>query len=95
MVFPATVVAPPVNSNTLRVEEAGIETDDDGFVEVDEYLETSGGNVWAIGDITGNYVFWHSALHEAEYVYRSVRADATRSSIREWRGSREGNPRRR
>lgn len=60
------------NSDALRVEKAGIETDDDGFVEANEYMETTAESVWAIGDIVGNYMFWHSALHEAERVYRNI-----------------------
>lgn len=60
------------NSDTLQVEEAGIETDEKGFVEVNEAFETTAENVWALGDIVGNYMFWHSALREAEIVYRNV-----------------------
>ena len=37
------------NSDVWNVEAAGIETDDDGFVETDEYLETSTDGVYAIG----------------------------------------------
>ena len=60
------------NSDVLQVEQAGIETDNDGFVEANDYMETTAENVWAIGDIVGNYMFWHSALHEAERVYRNI-----------------------
>jgi dihydrolipoamide dehydrogenase len=35
------------NTDTLSVEAAGIETDDDGFVVTNDHLETSTGNVWA------------------------------------------------
>lgn len=60
------------NADTLHVEEAGIETNEKGFVEVNDRFETTAENVWALGDIVGNYMFWHSALREAEIVYRNV-----------------------
>lgn len=60
------------NSDVLQVKKAEIETNDDGFIETNAYLESSADNVWAMGDIVGNYMFWHSALHEAEYVYKNV-----------------------
>lgn len=64
------------NSDTLGVAEAGIETDDEGFIEVDNRFETTAENVWALGDIVGNHMFWHSALREAEIVYRNVVQDS-------------------
>jgi dihydrolipoamide dehydrogenase len=60
------------NSDTWNVEAAGIETDDKGFVETDEYLRTSVDGVYAIGDIAGNYMFKHSGDKEAEYVVENV-----------------------
>ena len=60
------------NSDTWNVSAAGIETDDKGFVETDEYLETSVDGVYAIGDIAGNYMFKHSGDKEAEYVVETV-----------------------
>ena len=60
------------NSDTWNVEAAGIETDDEGFVETDEYLETSVDDVYAIGDVAGNYMFKHSGDKEAEYVVDAV-----------------------
>ncbi len=55
------------NSDRWNVEAAGLDTDDNGFVETDDYLETSVTGVWAIGDIAGNYMFKHSGDKEAEY----------------------------
>jgi len=56
------------NSDTWDVSAAGIETDEKGFVETDEYLRTSAEGVYAIGDVAGNFMFKHPATREAEYV---------------------------
>ncbi|QLG27988.1 dihydrolipoyl dehydrogenase [Halorarum halophilum] len=66
------------NSDTWNVDAAGIETDEKGFVETNEYLETSVDGVWAIGDIAGNYMFKHSGDKEAECVVENaVRGNRT------------------
>jgi dihydrolipoamide dehydrogenase len=54
------------NTDKLDVEAAEIETDDRGFIETGEFMETNIGGVYAIGDIAGNYMFKHSANLEAE-----------------------------
>ncbi|WP_339102820.1 dihydrolipoyl dehydrogenase [Haloterrigena salinisoli] len=63
------------NTDTLNVDAAGIETDDLGFVETDEYLRTSAEGVWALGDIVGEYLLKHNANHEAQAVARNLFGD--------------------
>ncbi|ESP89667.1 dihydrolipoyl dehydrogenase family protein [Candidatus Halobonum tyrrellensis] len=64
------------NSDSWGVEAGGIDTDDDGFVETDEYLRTSADGVWAIGDIAGNYMLKHAGDREAAYaVENAVRGE--------------------
>ena len=58
------------NSDLLRVENTGVEVDKRGFVKVNEYLETSKKNIFAVGDINGQQMFTHVANVEA-----SVAAD--------------------
>lgn len=60
------------NADTLNVKEAGMETTQQGFIKVNEYLETTVPNVWALGDIAGIFLFKHSANLEAEYAYRNA-----------------------
>ena len=60
------------NTDTLAVEEAGIETDENGFVKTNEYLETSAENVWAQGDIADNAMFKHSGDYETEKTVANV-----------------------
>lgn len=60
------------NSDSWNVAAAGIETDEKGFVETDEYLRTSADGVWAIGDIAGNYMFKHSGDKEAEFAIENA-----------------------
>lgn len=55
------------NTDKLNLEEVGYELDERGFVETDEYMETSVDGVYALGDIVGNYLFKHSANREAEH----------------------------
>jgi dihydrolipoamide dehydrogenase len=63
------------NTDLLDPEAAGIETDDRGFVETDEYLRTTAEGVWALGDIVGEYLLKHSANHEAGAVARNLFGD--------------------
>jgi dihydrolipoamide dehydrogenase len=60
------------NSDTLTLETAGIDVDDRGFIETDEYLETTAENVWAQGDIAGNAMFKHSGDHETRRTVANV-----------------------
>ena len=63
------------NTDTLNLDATGVETDARGFVETDEYLETTAEDVWALGDIVGEYLLKHSANHEARAVARNVFGD--------------------
>jgi len=69
------------NTDILRPERGGIKTDKDGWIMVNEYLETSQPGVWALGDADGKYPFKHKANYEAQVVYynailkRMVKAD--------------------
>jgi len=66
------------NTDRLEVEEAGLETDDRGFLETDAQLGTSVDGVWALGDIAGNWMFKHSANEESAVVFRNAFLDAGR-----------------
>jgi mycothione reductase len=57
------------NTDILHPERAGIKTDENGWIVVNENLETSQPNVWAFGDANGVYPFKHKANYEAELVY--------------------------
>jgi dihydrolipoamide dehydrogenase len=67
------------NSDTLDLETAGIEVDDRGFVETDEYLRTTAENVWAQGDIAGNALFKHSGDYETRHTIANVVHDERRA----------------
>lgn len=47
------------NSDTLTLEAANIRTDERGFIQVNERLETSAPDIYALGDIKGGPAFTH------------------------------------
>ncbi|MEM2872596.1 MAG: dihydrolipoyl dehydrogenase [Nitrososphaerales archaeon] len=57
------------NTDILHPERAGIKVDKEGWIIVNEYLETSQPNVWALGDANGKYMFKHKANYESLIVY--------------------------
>lgn len=57
------------NTDILHPERGGIKTDGEKWIIVDEYMETSQPNVWALGDADGKYPFKHVANYESLVVY--------------------------
>jgi dihydrolipoamide dehydrogenase len=57
------------NSDILHPEKAGIETDKNGWIKVNEYLEASQPNIWAFGDANGKHLFKHVGNYESMVVY--------------------------
>ena len=60
------------NADTLNLDVTDVETDDRGFIETDEYLQTDAEGVWALGDIIGEYLLKHNANHEARTAARNI-----------------------
>jgi mycothione reductase len=53
------------NADLLKVDKTGMKTDSRGYIIVDEYMETSKKNIYAIGDANGQQMFTHVANREA------------------------------
>ncbi|MFC4436248.1 MULTISPECIES: dihydrolipoyl dehydrogenase [Natrialbaceae] len=60
------------NTDTLDLENVGVETDDTGYVETDEFLETGVDWIWALGDVVGDEPYKHAADYEARIVTTNV-----------------------
>lgn len=61
------------NSDILHPEKAKIDTDENGWIKVNEFLETSQPNIWALGDAIGTHLFKHAANYESQIVtYNAV-----------------------
>jgi pyruvate/2-oxoglutarate dehydrogenase complex dihydrolipoamide dehydrogenase (E3) component len=60
------------NTEALTAEAAGIRLDDRGFVEVDEYLQTSVPGVYAMGDVTGSPAFTHSSYDDYRVLHANL-----------------------
>ncbi|MYS24152.1 MULTISPECIES: mercuric reductase [unclassified Streptomyces] len=59
------------NTKVLAPEAAGIRLSDRGYIEVDEYLETSVPGTYAMGDVKGGPAFTHLSYDD----YRVLRAN--------------------
>jgi dihydrolipoamide dehydrogenase len=60
------------NSSNLGLEQAGIRTDDRGFIRVDERQQTSVPGIYALGDVAGRQLLAHKASAEAEVAVAAI-----------------------
>jgi dihydrolipoamide dehydrogenase len=59
------------NFNTDELDKLGITWNDNG-ITVNEYMQTNLSNVYAIGDIAGNYELAHVASHQGEIAAQNI-----------------------
>jgi len=52
-------------TNGLNLENAGLKTNERGFIEADDYCRTAVANIFAIGDVTGKIQLAHYATSQA------------------------------
>lgn len=53
-----------VYTEGLKLEKAGLSTNPKGAIEVDEHMETAVPGIYAIGDVTGQWMLAHAASHQ-------------------------------
>lgn len=56
------------NTQDLGLEQAGIVTDDRGYIVVDDELRTNVPGIWALGDCNGRGAFTHTSYNDYEIV---------------------------
>lgn len=56
------------NTSELDLKAAAIKTDNHGFISVNDQLQTSASNVWAIGDVNGGPQFTYVSLDDFRIV---------------------------
>lgn len=60
------------NSDLLKPEKSGVQTDENGWILVDKYLQTTKPYIYALGDATGRHQFRHTANTESEIVWANL-----------------------
>jgi pyruvate/2-oxoglutarate dehydrogenase complex dihydrolipoamide dehydrogenase (E3) component len=60
------------NTDELGLQDAGVQTDQKGFVRVNNRLETNVPGIWALGDVKGGPAFTHISYNDFQIVYANL-----------------------
>ncbi|MCY4069414.1 MAG: dihydrolipoyl dehydrogenase [Acidimicrobiaceae bacterium] len=63
-------------TEALGLEDAGVETDERGFVTVDQRCRTTVAGVWAVGDVVNSPQLAHTAFAEGMLAVRDIKGEA-------------------
>lgn len=66
------------NTDDLQLEAASIKTDEKGYIQVNDTLETNIPDVYALGDCNGKGAFTHTAYNDFEIVNANLFEQGTR-----------------
>src|SRR5215469_11122736 len=61
------------NTKGIGLEQVGVELDERGYIKVNDRLETTASNVWAMGDCAGSPQFTHVAYRDFRVVRDNLR----------------------
>jgi len=64
------------NGGKIGAEKAGVAVTDRGFIEVDRQMRTNVSHIFAIGDIVGQPMLAHKAVHEAHVAAEAAHGEA-------------------
>jgi len=56
------------NTRSVGLDQAGVDLDARGYIAVDDKLQTSAKNIWALGDCAGSPQFTHAAFDDFRVV---------------------------
>jgi pyruvate/2-oxoglutarate dehydrogenase complex dihydrolipoamide dehydrogenase (E3) component len=60
------------NTDRLNLQSAGVETDEHGFIKVNERLETNVAGVYALGDVKGGPAFTHISYDDFRIIRKNL-----------------------
>ncbi|MGZ6226450.1 MAG: dihydrolipoyl dehydrogenase [Syntrophales bacterium] len=60
------------NADPLEVRNTRVETTEAGFIKVNDYLQTTKENIWALGDAIGKQMFTHAGDKEAGLAWHNA-----------------------
>lgn len=60
------------NSDTMKIENAGVAVDKKGYIIVDDELRTNVPHIWAMGDVNGRGAFTHTSYNDFEIVLANL-----------------------
>jgi dihydrolipoamide dehydrogenase len=70
------------NSHHLGLEHTGVEVDDQGLVKVDEQMRTADERIFAVGDVVGEPMLAHKAMHEGKIAAEVIAGQAAAFDVR-------------
>lgn len=70
------------NGDSIDAEKAGVKVDDKGFIPVDSQMRTNVPHIFAIGDIVGQPMLAHKAVHEGHVAAEVAAGEKTHFDAR-------------
>jgi pyruvate/2-oxoglutarate dehydrogenase complex dihydrolipoamide dehydrogenase (E3) component len=61
-----------LNTDGIGLEQSGVQLNEHGYIKVNDRLETTCENIWAMGDCAGSPMFTHVAVNDFSIVYDNL-----------------------